>query len=305
MHLKGGAKDRAAAMFEKSGDPRRAAELYYQAGDMNAAAAALAGAGDHLGAARLALRAGDKKRAAQELAMVPPTEPTYMTALSELADILSELGRRDLAIQRLVAAIPRDRKIVDPAQGEITYKLAVMLAAAGRTSEAKLAFDMLRVWNPGFKDVAARMAALPAEDPQSKIPPATTLRHIPTAPTGTGPISNKDPFAALDTTMPAIDTGVVTRMAGYELLKTLPIFEDLSLDEMKDFYNLCEQVAFEPGEVLIEQGRPGQALYIVRSGSLHVVAVEPSGHERPLTTLPAGIYVGEMSLIDESPTRPA
>lgn len=319
-HLRTGAKDRAAAMLQKAGDHRRAAELYFEAGDLASAASVLASTGDYLGAARLSLRAGDKKRAAQELAQVPPSDAGYGTALAELSDLLVELGRRDLAIQRLLAAVPRDRKIRDASQGELAYKLGLVLSAAGRPAEAAAALEMVKQWNASYKDVAQRIAALPADQAvtvapgHSRIPGATTGRTtlpgtVPTAPLTVGGAAAStapagDPFASLDgaATDPAMSTGYVTRMQGYELLKTMPIFEDLSLDEMKDFYNLCEQVVFEPGEVVIEQGRSGQALIIVRQGSLDVVSVEPSGQEKPLARLPAGKYVGEMSLVDESPT---
>lgn len=325
-HLRVGAKDRAAAMLQKAGDHRRAAELYFESGDLASAASVLAGAGDFLGAARLSLRAGDKKRAAQELAQVPPSDASYPQALSELADLLVELGRRDLAIQRLLAAVPRDRRVRDAGQAELAYRLGVTLGAAGRPAEAAAAFEMVRAWNPQFKDVAARLASLPADQALTmgpRIPGATTGRGTTTGATVPGPLAGsttgavptaplsvgRDPFAALDASGGAtvaaeapVDTGYVTRMQGYELLKTLPIFEDLSLDEMKDFYRLCEHVTFEPGEVVIEQGRAGQGLVIVRQGTLDVVTVEPSGAEKPLARLPAGKYVGEMSLIDESPT---
>lgn len=318
-HLRLGAKDRAAAMLQKAGDHRRAAELYFEAGDLAAAASVLAGAGDHLAAARLSVRAGDKKRAAQELAQVPLTDPDHAVALGELADLLVDMGRRDLAIQRLLAAAPRDRRVRDATQAELTYRLGVILGAAGRPAEAAAAFEMVKTWNPQFKDVAQRIAALPADQQvtvaplQSPLPqriaPATTGatsgRIVPTAPLTAGAAAAAalpaDPFASLDGAAEP-NAAYVTRMPGYELLKTLPIFEDLSLDEMKDFYNLCEPVTFEVGEVVIEQGRAGQALVIVRQGSLEVVSVEPGGHERPLARVTAGRYVGEMSLVDESPT---
>jgi CRP-like cAMP-binding protein len=90
-------------------------------------------------------------------------------------------------------------------------------------------------------------------------------------------------------------------MEGYELLKTLPIFEDLSLDEVKDFYNLCESAVYEPGAVIIEQGRPGEALIIVREGSMLVSKIDGE-KEIPIATLSAGKVVGEMSMIDDAPT---
>jgi tetratricopeptide (TPR) repeat protein len=96
--------------------------------------------------------------------------------------------------------------------------------------------------------------------------------------------------------------GPINRMEGYDLLKTLPIFEDLSLDEMKDFYNLCEPIMYEAGAVIIEQGQPGEALVIVREGNIRVTKRDGVGKDIPIATLGAGKYVGEMSLIDEGPT---
>lgn len=319
-YQKAGNKAKAAAMLQKAGDPRRAAELYFESNDAGAAAQALEAAGDHLGAAQLSIRSGDKKRAAQQLAQVPPNDPQYPRAVALLAEVLVDLGRRDLAIQRLASAIPRDRKIKDPATAELAYKAGLLLAASGKAAEAATAFEMVRLYNPSFKDVAQRLVALGNEATvPSSITPASTGSGPRIAPSSTAPgappvapARSVDPFSALDGNpfagkaaatgeLEVPSTGYVTRMPGYELLKTLSIFEDLSLDEMKDFYNLCEQVSFQPGEVLIEQGRPGQALYIVRQGSIGVVAVE-GAREIPIATLPAGKYVGEMALIDDAPT---
>ncbi|MFO0728044.1 MAG: cyclic nucleotide-binding domain-containing protein [Myxococcota bacterium] len=317
-YLRTGNKDRAAAMLTKAGQPRKAAELYFDAGDMAQAASALEAAGDMLGAAKLSIRAGDQRRAAQQLMNVPPTDGSYLEAQADLADILVDMGRRDVAIQRLVGALPRERKIKDAVTAEVAYKLGVLLTAAGRTQEAQAALHMVRAFNPAYKDTEARLMGLGEPSAAAPVPVADRTRpptrqppsppHIPSAPipaatTGAvvAPMRSTDPFAALDAATAQAEAAEVQRLAGYELLKKLPIFEDLSIDEMKDFYQLCEQISVPAGEVLIEQGRPGQALYIIREGSIAVVSVEGKA-EKPIATLPAGTYVGEMSLIDESPT---
>jgi CRP-like cAMP-binding protein len=91
-------------------------------------------------------------------------------------------------------------------------------------------------------------------------------------------------------------------MEGYDALKALPIFEELSLDEMKAFYTVCESIYFPKGEVIIEQGHPGEGLIIIREGNCVVTKVEHGGRETKLATLGPGKYVGEMSLIDDAPT---
>lgn len=322
--LKAGNKQKAAAMLQKAGDPRRAAELFFESNDPGAAAQALEAAGDKLGAAQLVLRSGDKKKAAQLLAQVLPGDPAYLQAAAVLADVLVDLGRRDLAIQVLAKAMPRDRKIKDNATAELAYKAGLLLAANSQPTEAATAFEMVRVFDPKFKDVAQRLVAMTqdAATVPAGIPPSSTGKAVRVAPATTGgamvaPKTSSDPFAALDGNPFGVsrpggnvnatgeievpNTGFVTRMQGYELLKTLPIFEDLSLDEMKDFYNLCEQATFAAGDVLIEQGQPGQALYIIREGNIGVFNVE-GGREVPIVKLGSGTYVGEMALIDDAPT---
>jgi signal-transduction protein with cAMP-binding, CBS, and nucleotidyltransferase domain len=93
----------------------------------------------------------------------------------------------------------------------------------------------------------------------------------------------------------------VTRMEGYDSLKQLPIFAELSLDEMKDVYHLGMHMDFSPGSVLIEQGRAGEALFIIRKGRVKICVLE-SGVEKEVAQMTGGSYVGEMALIDEAPT---
>ncbi len=58
--------------------------------------------------------------------------------------------------------------------------------------------------------------------------------------------------------------------------------------------------SYEANEVLFKEGDPGDALYLIRSGSLMVVR-NVAGHEVVLAYVPAGHYVGEMALISDTP----
>ena len=51
-------------------------------------------------------------------------------------------------------------------------------------------------------------------------------------------------------------------------------------------------------EVLVEQGRKCNALYIILVGRTRVLMTDNNGREVILATLSSGDYVGEMSLID-------
>jgi hypothetical protein len=195
----------------------------------------------------------------------------------------------------------------------------------------------VRQHDPNYKDVAARLATLAASStgatavPTTSGPPpsgapvavaplvagvrgpagagagagAVPPAVVPIAPASTG--ATMPALAALPATASlAADLGGLepapTPSATYELLKRLPIFDELSIEEMRDFHAACERRRFAPGEVVIEQGRSGPGLFIVQQGSLEIVFVEGGGRERVVTRLGAGTYVGEMSLIDDAPT---
>jgi CRP/FNR family cyclic AMP-dependent transcriptional regulator len=59
--------------------------------------------------------------------------------------------------------------------------------------------------------------------------------------------------------------------------------------------------SFKRGEVLVEQGRKCNALYIILVGRTRVLMTDNNGREVILATLSSGDYVGEMSLIDNEP----
>ena len=94
---------------------------------------------------------------------------------------------------------------------------------------------------------------------------------------------------------------LVSMMDGFDFLKGTPLFRDLSLDEMKAFYNSCEVRKFGPKEVMIEQDQPGQALFVLRKGTARVVKVTPQ-EEDTVARLGPGSPAGEMALVDDAPT---
>jgi CRP/FNR family transcriptional regulator len=95
---------------------------------------------------------------------------------------------------------------------------------------------------------------------------------------------------------------LVSMMDGFEFLKKTALFSDLSLEEMKAIYHACEVKKFAAGQVLIEQGVPGEALFIVRRGSARVLRIGEDGVASVVAKLNPGSPAGEMALIDDAPT---
>lgn len=86
-------------------------------------------------------------------------------------------------------------------------------------------------------------------------------------------------------------------MSNPQMLKNVSIFKDLSEDEIQRIAALTKDRVFQHGDIVIEEDRPGEALYLLRSGRARVAKIE-GGYERNLAEVGSGELVGEMSLID-------
>lgn len=94
----------------------------------------------------------------------------------------------------------------------------------------------------------------------------------------------------------------MTSLSFYDSLRNVPLFRILS---NTDLLNFAEKLIVEvvPKEkIIIEEGKPGNALYIIQNGSVKVANyLEPSGEEVLLSHLGRGDYFGEMALISDEP----
>jgi CRP/FNR family cyclic AMP-dependent transcriptional regulator len=81
----------------------------------------------------------------------------------------------------------------------------------------------------------------------------------------------------------------------------VPLFSRLSTDERRGFAALAREQRYPRGALIVRQGDPGDALYVVREGRVKVVLVSEDGREVILGVLGVGEHFGELSVIDEQP----
>jgi len=84
-------------------------------------------------------------------------------------------------------------------------------------------------------------------------------------------------------------------------LGTSYLFRKLSQDELEYLASLAEVQPYPEGTVVIRQGDPGDAFYVVLSGHLEVVRVDRRGLERTINYHLAGHYFGEGALFTGKP----
>jgi len=84
-------------------------------------------------------------------------------------------------------------------------------------------------------------------------------------------------------------------------LGTCCLFDKLPEDELEYLSSLVEIQRHPAGTVVVRQGDPGDAFYVVLSGHLEVLRVDEKGQERTLNYHVAGHYFGEGALFTGKP----
>lgn len=86
-----------------------------------------------------------------------------------------------------------------------------------------------------------------------------------------------------------------------EVLRQVPLFASLPDEELEAFAPLMRERRFPRGSVILMQGDPGDALYVIASGQVKVVLIGEDGREVILSVLGLGSFFGEMALLDDDP----
>jgi signal transduction histidine kinase len=85
-----------------------------------------------------------------------------------------------------------------------------------------------------------------------------------------------------------------------EFLRRLSLFAGLSEEDLDRLYGMAKPIFFPAGSVVMEQGAPGEELYVILEGELEVV--KRTGDANVLLGLRGvGEVVGEMAVLEEAP----
>lgn len=84
------------------------------------------------------------------------------------------------------------------------------------------------------------------------------------------------------------------------LLREVPIFADLSPDDLKQIADLAREEWHPDGSILCREGEEGNAMYIIVSGKVGVQkGIE--GNDKVIAVRGEGDFVGEMAIIESAP----
>jgi hypothetical protein len=97
---------------------------------------------------------------------------------------------------------------------------------------------------------------------------------------------------------PGPESAVMERLLA---LKRVPLFENLSLDQLEAVLRLAGDATFLPDEVIVRQGDRGGELYLVLEGVVEAWLDHGGTNPQLLSTMPAGSYFGEIAILDDEP----
>jgi CRP-like cAMP-binding protein len=83
-------------------------------------------------------------------------------------------------------------------------------------------------------------------------------------------------------------------------LKRVPLFAALSPTDLKQLAAIATEEIFPDGEVIAQQGEPGDAMFVIVSGEVSI-CIENNGSEAEVARRSSGDFVGELAIILREP----
>ena len=84
-------------------------------------------------------------------------------------------------------------------------------------------------------------------------------------------------------------------------LRAIPMFSGVSAEALESIASLLIERSFPKHKTIVEEGAPGDYMYIIVEGRVKVTKLSGDGREKILELLEVGDFFGEMSLFDEAP----
>ena len=79
------------------------------------------------------------------------------------------------------------------------------------------------------------------------------------------------------------------------------LFASLERAELEALNRAGELKSFQDGQTIFQEGDPGDGLYLVMEGRVRIAAALGDSGQRPLASVPAGDFFGEMAILDNEP----
>jgi CRP/FNR family transcriptional regulator, cyclic AMP receptor protein len=86
--------------------------------------------------------------------------------------------------------------------------------------------------------------------------------------------------------------------ARQEFLQSIPIFAGLTPEAVAEIAGAVDEVQFRAGEIIVNEGEPGNRMFIIHTGRVEVVKHLGKPSETTLGIFETKNFLGEMSIIE-------
>ena len=86
-----------------------------------------------------------------------------------------------------------------------------------------------------------------------------------------------------------------------ESLRAIPLFSSVSDEDLEAIASLLIERRFPNNKTIVEEGLPGDYMYVILEGRVKVTILSGDGREKILGMLGEGEFFGEMALLDRAP----
>lgn len=86
-----------------------------------------------------------------------------------------------------------------------------------------------------------------------------------------------------------------------DLLKQTPLFSEMNRADLEELIPSTRVETYEPGRVILREGRVGAAFFLIVSGSVEVIKALGKPEEKVVNKLRAGDFFGEIANMKHSP----
>lgn len=95
--------------------------------------------------------------------------------------------------------------------------------------------------------------------------------------------------------------GDAKRRSLHEILRQIPVFQDLTIFELKFVVPILHLREYQKDELIFREGEAGNGMYIVQSGQVDIVGRNAAGEDNLYASLFDRQFFGELSLVDGQP----
>lgn len=93
----------------------------------------------------------------------------------------------------------------------------------------------------------------------------------------------------------------MSMLTNLDLIRRVNLFAQVTPDQAELLAGAVVKRRLKRGELIVEQGKKSNSLFIILSGRARVLVTDRKSREVILASLKPGDYIGEMSLIDNEP----